>query len=1399
MSARSSGRLWLQFGGSVSASTTSTTPPYQIADIASLFSFSVRYIDQIDLSLRQTLRPFSNCRRIHNDAAEPRHGIFEASPASPCCADAAIQPNPLALTLPRRSFPLRRDERAVFISNSIDCANSFDIDSSTSSGSSSNDATIPRDVTLHSHARHDEDSAAAAATLSAIASIGSGDTDALHIAPPCAQLSLATNIWLVRCPSVSMEAAYPSLPLFADAVCQQATTWHPVLISTAMNHAVKLKNAIDRQRLPLSEAGRASASVAAAYAAAPGGVAGSSGGAASSAGNTAEVMFHETLDRLYIAFLPHIPNIVDPRFVTNALWVCARTGRWDAPGGGDFAALLLQRLREDDGAMLEALDGVGHSILWRALSMSGRHRAAATAQGHGAASAPTTLAVEPVQVSPAAHVLAVDSFSAVQDQRPQEGSVNPAVDGSSKTGLAAAGMDVLELSANIIKKRLTQELTAGDKREPTLPDLCNLIRAASRLRYRRDVEFIEALLAGIVKSPGPFRPQDIADTLYGLGKLYGTVQDKECGTTLMVNGDSDEVASASTSATAASGCLPPEIAPRVRNLADLAVMTGLSKFSPQNLSILVHGLALLGLRLERQAIGQAALAAAVAGPETTSQVGLPSPSPPLSAQIPDGPSPDAQTHRTAPAVLSMAQAQPHPQQPQPQHLQQLQPPEGQPSGPDAAVTSDWTPNALSNAAWAFATIGYWDQSYYAAVVHAAMNGGCMAGGRREVNAPKASANLRLYFCANVRHATHIIISPEAKARSCDGGSLCLWTQPWALLLWSLATAGHQPPGEPLMQQLRAAVCEAPNRPGDTPTLGTMLWALGTLRHYDRRLVARISEFARPTAMIRRQVVDCLWALAAMPEGSMSRHMQFAAGLVQAANQQPVHEYTRPELVQLWHTHLELEAAATSGERSTVEPEELSAPPVGGGGCGNGGFTAGGGGFTDGTQSLGGIAISADMAKAPGSGAVLDAGAAVPKQIRAAQLARIAKLNPGLVEAAQEAVLEDRTSHSRLRSATDWQSAVFRCLRGLMSPSPYSTRLQQQHQQQPWMAQLSQYQPQAAHLDLGHEHGAGQVQQTVSGCWAAGEVRWRLLQDASAQGYESEGAGASSVASAAGGGGSSEGSRRAPPSSAEGPVEAGKANVAALPAEAAGGSIAPTARIDLIESISRISGKRAVNLQRTVTRCLNRGGESRGLSGMAAGEAQPRRQQQRQQGRGRGQGQQHREGKQQGEVEQQQESDGELEPRQRQRHGTGLHAGRTSSGNAAAVVASTAAFNGRGRLVNQDDRISAASRQDGGSGVDAETLQLLDVEQDWFVESLGLKVCARVRLSDGRQLALELEGPDSFFRNVSHSRRPHAALRVRQLGRVFGPENIRCVPHWEWAQLDGCVQAQRAYLSRLFRG
>eukprot|EP00198_Chlamydomonas_reinhardtii_P010408 XP_001699745.1 predicted protein [Chlamydomonas reinhardtii] len=85
--------------------------------------------------------------------------------------------------------------------------------------------------------------------------------------------------------------------------------------------------------------------------------------------------------------------------------------------------------------------------------------------------------------------------------------------------------------------------------------------------------------------------------------------------------------------------------------------------------------------------------------------------------------------------------------------------------------------------------------------------------------------------------------------------------------------------------------------------------------------------------------------------------------------------------------------------------------------------------------------------------------------------------------------------------------------------------------------------------------------------------------------------------------------------------------------------------------------------------------------------------------------------------------------------------------------------------------------------------------EWLVEALGLRVDIYVWLSDGREVAIEVDGPMHYTSNRLIVKLPRARLRDRQLERVLGRGNLVCVPYWEWDALGTDQTTKCAYLAR----
>lgn len=64
-------------------------------------------------------------------------------------------------------------------------------------------------------------------------------------------------------------------------------------------------------------------------------------------------------------FQPHAATCNTSRYLVNALWVCARLGAW---GDGSFAAAMVDRLRQNNYALVRSAVGQAHGNLWWSLS-----------------------------------------------------------------------------------------------------------------------------------------------------------------------------------------------------------------------------------------------------------------------------------------------------------------------------------------------------------------------------------------------------------------------------------------------------------------------------------------------------------------------------------------------------------------------------------------------------------------------------------------------------------------------------------------------------------------------------------------------------------------------------------------------------------------------------------------------------------------------------------------------------------------------------------------------------------------------------------------------------------------------------------------------------------------------
>ncbi len=99
------------------------------------------------------------------------------------------------------------------------------------------------------------------------------------------------------------------------------------------------------------------------------------------------------------------------------------------------------------------------------------------------------------------------------------------------------------------------------------------------------------------------------------------------------------------------------------------------------------------------------------------------------------------------------------------------------------------------------------------------------------------------------------------------------------------------------------------------------------------------------------------------------------------------------------------------------------------------------------------------------------------------------------------------------------------------------------------------------------------------------------------------------------------------------------------------------------------------------------------------------------------------------------------------------------------------------------------------------LAITSVHHEAPVPALGSRVDILVRRSDGRVVAVEVDGPTHFLGNGPHqnTRQGRTVLRDRQLARVFGQGNVVSVPYWEWNALQGDKAAEEQYVWGLLVG
>lgn len=92
-------------------------------------------------------------------------------------------------------------------------------------------------------------------------------------------------------------------------------------------------------------------------------------------------------------------------------------------------------------------------------------------------------------------------------------------------------------------------------------------------------------------------------------------------------------------------------------------------------------------------------------------------------------------------------------------------------------------------------------------------------------------------------------------------------------------------------------------------------------------------------------------------------------------------------------------------------------------------------------------------------------------------------------------------------------------------------------------------------------------------------------------------------------------------------------------------------------------------------------------------------------------------------------------------------------------------------------------------------RIIGVQHEASVPALCCRVGILVQLSDGRVVAVEVDGPTHFLCNTSFkcTKSGSTVLRDRQLGRVFGQDNVVSVPYLEWDALRGNKAAQEQYV------
>ncbi|KAG2493127.1 hypothetical protein HYH03_008554 [Edaphochlamys debaryana] len=791
---------------------------------------------------------------------------------------------------------------------------------------------------------------------------GSGPGGGARAGPRGPNPRVFSSPWSVPCDMVHFPSAYPDVPSFADAVRQHAMTWHPLTISAALNHVVHLMEATERLQQRLGGGG---------------------GGAEAARGELLR-----TMDRLQVAFEPHLTSMPTSRYASNSLWVMARTGHWAGPdGGGGFVRALLAALRRSEYRLLQRATAQAHGNLWWALSeyADSLQRGGGGRQGAAADASDDLLTDDDAPAAAAAAASPYAGGSASQARRRQSGA-------------EAAGVgDVLAVSAARVKA-----LPALDPEDYEPQELANILLGAARLGVRDD-ELVGRLGAAFVRHPGPFKPQAVSNFVWSLGELYGRdslhsrTPDERAAAAAATEDASDDgeedldpsspspasPAPTSGPAPAANSWRPaaePPCSPAwggrdresltrgrgprlsalegwfsFRQVASLALRLGLSQFKPQELSNTAYGLARLGVRLpdrdpsssmastlRRTTEARQAAAKEAAGRLRSEGVDWQDDDiflsdsddddDPLVALSPPAPSSTPSSASTSTSVTASS-------------------PTSTPA-PASTSTSSSSPSSSSPFARGSSNRGSGSRSSSGSPAAGAVSAW---GGRPPVELPPCTLEATLVFVRKLaRHVRRRLqVEPwgaQALANSAwafasvnyprmplyrqlvshtlQEGSMALATpQEWSIFCWSLATVRYQPP-RLLLQRLKAALMQPEPWGGTEPmTWSTLLWSFAVLNMYDADLITWMVTVGDFTHLQEEQnVTNVLWALATMPEGALARHAALQRQLLRVVERRWA-AGEKPNdvgLVQLWQLHLEVEAALAA-----PAPAPAALPPAAG--------------------------------------------------------------------------------------------------------------------------------------------------------------------------------------------------------------------------------------------------------------------------------------------------------------------------------------------------------------------------------------------------------------------------------------------------------------------------------------